>query len=91
MYKSLVVTAGALSSLIIVPTPCASAEVAGLSRMDRLTKNVSFGSKEVSPTIGTEICIVALPTPGGNKSKPEVVVKSTFAVAPFGGTPLAVV
>ena len=43
-------TAG--SSLVIVPIPCASPSVALLG-LDRFTKNVSSGSKVVSPRIET--------------------------------------
>ncbi len=55
------------SSLRIVPRPWPSAMVA-LTGLDKLTKNVSLNSAELSPE--TAMMIVLLVAPGGNVSVP---------------------
>ena len=53
----------ALSSLVIVPTPCESLIVAPLVALLRFMKKDSVGSTVVSPTIVTDTGIVFTPTP----------------------------
>ena len=59
------------SSLLMVPTPCASAKVA-LVGLDRLTKKDSSASLSVSPAIST--VTVRFVVPGGKLNTPLVAV-----------------
>ena len=60
---------GAASSLVMVPSACASLMVAPLVALARLTKNVSSGSKVVSPLRVTLTCAVF--TPAAKLTVPE--------------------
>ena len=65
--KSLIEIAGRASSLRMVPTPWPSAIVPRRA-LDRLTKNVSSGSKVVSPLTST--VTVLLVSPGRKTTVP---------------------
>jgi hypothetical protein len=62
MDASAMETAGAASSLVMVPTACASARLA-FTGAERFTRNVSLGSTAVSPFTVTET--VPLVAPAG--------------------------
>ena len=71
-------TVGAVSSSVIVPTPCASPSVAFEGAL-RLRKKLSFGSSSRSPFTSTvTVCVVS---PAAKLSVPAVAAKSPGATA----------